>query len=157
MSNRNVLSVELIERRSIPEPNSGCWLWLGCDHGAGYGVINVNRRQVFAHRASWMAHFGSIPDGQCVCHRCDIPACVNPVHLFLGSHQENAQDRERKGRRKALRGEETPAAKLSPEQVRAIFSDTRRQYDIADAYGINQGTVSDIKNRKIWKHLWAVA
>lgn len=81
-----------------PEPNSGCWLWTGpCLKG--YGVIKANGAyQTTATRAFYALHFGPIPDGLLVCHKCDTPACVNPEHLFVAPHQANMDDMVQKGR-----------------------------------------------------------
>ena len=75
-----------------------CWEWQGNRDQYGYGVIFYNGKLAKAHRLSWTLHFGNITDGLCVCHHCDNPSCVNPSHLFLGTHQDNAKDRESKGR-----------------------------------------------------------
>ena len=87
-----------IEANSIPEPNSGCWLWLlSCDH-SGYGNISILGRKFSAHRVSWAAFNNAIPAGACVLHRCDVPCCVNPDHLWLGTHSDNMRDCVAKGR-----------------------------------------------------------
>lgn len=79
----------------------GCWLWQGsCGSPDAYGHITEGRKLLLAHRVSWVIHHGAIPDGLCVCHRCDNPRCVRPDHFFLGSHFENHQDAVRKGRLK---------------------------------------------------------
>ena len=83
-----------------PEPNSGCWLWAGHIKPNGYGEQRVKGRLYLAHRLSWFLHFGDIPPGLLVCHRCDNRACVCPTHLILGSHQDNHDDMTKKGRRK---------------------------------------------------------
>lgn len=97
-----------IEAHSIPEPNSGCWLWLGSVDRQGYGRMSINnaeRRETglpasqLAHRMSWLCHRGPIvPASLLVLHRCDNPACVNPDHLWLGTHIDNAHDCIAKGR-----------------------------------------------------------
>lgn len=107
---RRASIADRIERLSIPEPNSGCLLWLGAvakgnKKRDGYGIITVGMRSergknrvTMSHRASYEAANGPIPDGLSVCHRCDNSLCVNPEHLFLGTHQDNMGDMVRKGR-----------------------------------------------------------
>lgn len=80
-------------------PESGCWFYVGATSvDSKYGHISVRTKSLFAHRASWMAFVGAIPEGMFVCHKCDIPFCVNPDHLFLGTAQDNYEDAKRKGR-----------------------------------------------------------
>ena len=88
-----------IEYHSMPEPNSGCWLWLSAVNRLGYGRIRWRRRDFMAHRASWLAYRGPIPKGLLVCHKCDVPSCVNPDHLWLGTQLANLADQVRKRRR----------------------------------------------------------
>ena len=136
---------------SIPEPNSGCWLWTANYDKGGYGRIKYKGRDIGAHRASWIIYRGSIPPGAFVCHKCDVPECINPDHLYLGNHRENMQDKCTRNRQ--ARGEGNGQSKLTSEQVLQIKSDPRIHRIIAASYGIHRVTVSKIKRGKKWGHL----
>lgn len=93
-----------IADRSVPEPNTGCWLWMLSVNDDGYGTTAIGRTGVLAHRAAFQFSAGTlIPDGMNVLHRCDTPSCVNPDHLFLGTHTDNMRDMVRKGRQPITR------------------------------------------------------
>jgi hypothetical protein len=87
-----------IGQKSTPVPECDCWIWTGCLTTGGYGHGKINGRQEGAHRISWMAYNGHIGDGLHVLHKCDVPACVNPDHLFLGTAKDNVNDMILKGR-----------------------------------------------------------
>jgi hypothetical protein len=87
--------LERFEAKIQPEPNSGCWLWDSSLTGGGYGTIGLGTRaqgKELAHRVSWELFRGEIADGLWVLHKCDVRCCVNPDHLFLGTHSDNMRD-----------------------------------------------------------------
>lgn len=133
-----------------------CWRWIGATEGTGYGYLGGTRRQrsIKAHRYSYEHHFGAIPKGLCVCHTCDNPPCVNPAHLFLGTHAENNADRESKGRGSDKRGELNPNAKLSYTdaiEIRELRSHGLTQQSIADRFQVSQNAISQIVRGIRWK------
>ena len=85
-------------------PFSGCWIWTGHATPGGYGVISHDGKQQYAHRVSFEFHIGKKPGELNVCHRCDVPSCVNPDHLFLGTQSDNVKDAYDKGRKIAVKG-----------------------------------------------------
>jgi hypothetical protein len=126
-----------------PEPLTGCWLWAGSSHWDGYGQLNVNGVPVKTHRLSWELHRGPIPDGMCICHRCDFPPCVNPDHLFLGTFEDNARDMVNKNRH--------PKAKITLAQAREIAKSTESGPILGKKYGISRVSINYIKNGTTWK------
>lgn len=133
-------------------PN-GCWEWMACLR-RGYGILSVNKRAQLAHRFSWELHNGPIPKGMHICHHCDNPKCVNPDHLFIGTHQDNMQDMVAKGR--AVKGERVGGSKLSETQVRVIRNYLNvgvLEKCLARSFGVSRSTIGDIKHRRIWAHI----
>jgi hypothetical protein len=128
------------------DPNSGCWLWTSGWDTDGYGLLTGNKK---AHRVSWEIHFGPIPTGLCVCHKCDTPACVNPAHLFLGTNAQNTADRKAKGR--GALGEKSPHSKLTCDQVRIALASNISKRKLADAFGVTPGTIAHIRRGRAWR------
>lgn len=142
-----------ILHRSIPVPEAGCWLWLAGTNASGYGIINHGSKSVLAHRLSWTAFVGQIPEGMHVLHRCDTRPCVNPAHLFIGTNFDNVQDKVRKHRAIGQPGEQNRNAKLSRDDVLLIRSDTRGCYRIARDFGVSPQTIWRVKTNNNWKSL----
>lgn len=130
---------------------SGCLEWKA-GKSSGYGRFRNGGRMMFAHRVSYELHHGAIPDGLHVLHRCDNPACVNPSHLFLGTHAENMADKSSKERQ--ARGERNGIAKLSAADVLAIrASGGITQRSLAREYGVSQAQIWRLLVGKQWTHL----
>jgi hypothetical protein len=152
---------------SIPEPNTGCWLWLGRADSCGYSSVDVRRNgkktTTSAHRIVYAAHFGPIPQRACVCHRCDVRLCVNPTHLFLGTHADNMADKVAKGRQARGPGGVPPANSNTKRlrllttaevlAVRASVANGERYADLARRFDVSLGTIGLIARRVTWKHI----
>lgn len=133
-----------------------CWEWQGYLMANGYGVIVDVRAKKLVHRAMYEIIHGPIPDGLFCCHRCDNPKCCRPEHLFLGTHRENMDDMDSKGRRRAPKGVQHPRAKVSDDDVllmRQMYSEGVMIVDIAKRFPVVPCTVSAIVNHKTWRHL----
>lgn len=103
----------------VPELDN-CWVWTGGKSGkAGYGTISFRGKKCVSSRVSWILHNGEIPQGMCVLHKCDNPPCVNPNHLFLGTHLDNTRDMIKKGRAKL--GGRKKEEGFDPLRPKAVF------------------------------------
>ena len=138
----------------------GCWIWTGALNAAGYGRVYWEKtRHNIAHRVAYQIALGAIPKGMFVLHRCDNPRCVNPDHLFLGTHQDNMKDMRAKGRSSnagSKRGEANFASKLSREMVeriRFLYSSKFSVMEISRKTGVPYSNVWRIVHRKSWKHI----
>jgi hypothetical protein len=129
-----------------------CWEWCGERSPYGYGRFTKEGKKQQVHRISYEIHCGVIPLGMCVCHRCDNRICVNPDHLFIGTHSENSADMVAKGRQ--VRGTDIPQAKLTEQEVISIRGTHGLSHrKIARMYGVSPSQINDIRLGKWWKHL----
>lgn len=142
---------------------SECWEWTGWRAKFGYGMFDVKAclyGSNSAHRLSWILTNGGIPEGLCVCHKCDNPPCCNPNHLFLGTVSENFRDMISKKRAtwfkpdfKSQKGEECHKAKLTEADVLDIRSNTLSSSENAKKYGVLPNYITKIRRRESWKHI----
>lgn len=153
---RDSTPAEKIEFYSIPEPNSGCLLWLGGCDGHGAAFMELSGVQVRAARAAWVVKNGLLPDDAQVLHKCDNPGCVNADHLFLGNHQDNMADKTAKGRQArgayyvaALRKAHAlyQAAKAGELRIMAIADDPRPLKVVAADLDVSPRTIRKLKRK----------
>lgn len=144
--------------KTTPVPECGCLLWLGNITADGYGLIwNPDLdKSVLVHRVAWELDNGPFDPSLSVCHKCDVPLCVNTNHLFLGTHTDNMRDRCKKGRNNPPAGERFWKHKLTSEKV----LDIRRKsasgipnVTLAKEYRIDRTHVWSIVTRQTWKNI----
>lgn len=157
---------------------AGCWIWTGTRNSNGYGILRSEGQSLRAHRLSYEFHIGQVPDGLFVCHKCDVPSCVNPDHLFLGTAKDNSEDMMRKKRNMHVtkpwtlaRGDRN-GTRTKPESVRrgskiewsrldeSEVCEIRRRFglgetakSLASEFGVYFGTIYNVCSRRTWKHV----
>lgn len=134
-----------------------CWLWKAGKRGH-YGSSYRSGKVLGAHQHSYIIAHGSIPDDHDVCHSCDNPLCVNPKHLWAGTHAQNMADMATKGRaaREFATGTNAYNAKLTDERVREIrrlYAEGVTMRALSKQFGVSQPNISYIVNRKAWAHV----
>lgn len=138
-------------------PLAGCWLWVGASSkNGGYGKFWNGEKYESAHRYSFRKKYGAIEKGMHVLHRCDVPSCVNPDHLFLGTQQDNINDAIQKGRHNRTTravGSNHGRAVLTEKQVIEMRGSVKSTTHFSRKFGINFMTLSCARRGKSWKHL----
>ena len=136
------------------EKGDSCWEWVASKYHDGYGAYYFNGKQGRAHRVSWEMKNGEIPENMYILHRCNNRTCVNPKHLYLGTHQDNMNDLARAG---TLKGIGHPSAKVTEREVRTIRHLWEKkiytQIKIAEMFNISHKTVNGITTNTNWKHI----
>lgn len=140
---------------------SGCWIWTGSGSGkaaGNHGNFWYEGRMQRAHRVAWRLFRGEIPEGLNVCHRCDVPRCVNPEHLFLGTQQDNIADMVVKGRQQRVPrpGESNTQAKITEDDVRAIRAKAEAgetHTNIGREFGLSFAQIRRIVRRERWANV----
>lgn len=132
----------------------GCWEWFGRTNRKKYGYMKVGQRLWWVHRYSYQLHHGQIPNGLHVLHKCDLPWCVNPSHLYVGDNNQNIADKVARGRVARLPGQANGQAKLSQADIAEIrrlhLEEGVFQKDLAAQFGVGQPQVSRIVSGKRW-------
>lgn len=139
-----------------------CLVWTACKNSDGYGQFMAHPKLWSSHRLAWTLTHGSIPSGMHVLHKCDNPSCIEPKHLFLGSHADNMRDAWVKGRKtmsesflryanSAKPGEKNGRAKLTRQQVEEIRRCGGRQKEVAAKFGVSKSAVSMIRTNQTWR------
>lgn len=151
-----------IEQYAVSVPNSGCLIWVGYCDKDGYGITHIDGKNRRVHRLVYAEAFGEIPDGMMVCHRCDVPSCVNPDHFFLGSALENNHDMIKKGRcnpgPRDNAGVRNPNRKLAPDDIQFIRQNhkpgarkgDRSTAGLARAFSVNRTQIQKIVSGRQW-------
>jgi len=158
MSDRSTLERRFWKR---VHKTCGCWLWTGSrlgSHSGGYGSINIGGTPRGAHRVSWELHYGPIPSGMLVMHKCDTPLCVRPTHLCVGSQSENMQDMLRKGRRGKTEnyGERNGNSQLTVATVvelRRLHGLGWSAPELASLFSVSRSLAYQIVRRAVWRHV----
>jgi hypothetical protein len=143
----------------IEKRGDGCWIHKGATDKWGYTHLGVEGKRVQAHRYAYEVYIGPIPAGKLIMHTCDVPACVNPDHLRIGTDAENVADMYAKDRDQS-RGDRNLHAKLTEAQAKAILALKDSGYfkrgvarALAEEHGVGIGTIHAIWRRHTWKHI----
>lgn len=137
--------------KTVPGPG-GCIIWATSLRGSnGYGAFWWKRRNRMAHHVAWELTNGLVAEGSQVLHTCDVPRCVNPHHLYLGTNEDNVADRVSRGR--GIRGSMVAQSKLTEQQVLSIKRDFRSIRVLAREYGVTSGTIAHIRAGRNWSWL----
>ena len=125
----------------IIKTSNGCWLWTGSKVSIGYGDLRINGKHYLAHRLAYELTYGTIPDGAYILHKCDIPACINPEHLFVGNQLDNVHDAIDKGIVNGI-----AVSNSDVRKIRYLRADGLTLSKIADIVGCSRSHVSRIAN-----------
>lgn len=142
---------------NIKIDSNNCWIWqLSCYSGTGYGQLHIRPNKILVHRLSYELFNGSIKEGLCVLHKCDVRSCCNPEHLFLGTKGDNIRDCVKKKRHRVLVGSQRSDSKLSEKDIyyiRQQYSQGFTHKQIAAKVGVCYQHISAILRGRKWRHI----
>ena len=147
---------QYITERTILKTNTGCWEWQMCKTEKGYGKCTYRYKPWKAHRLSYTAFKGEIPEGMHILHACDNPSCCNPGHLRVGTQQDNMEDMRNRGRENKAKGAKNGRSKLNERKVRIIkhlLGTGVPCTKIARLFGVHSTQIYFIKNGTTWSHV----
>ena len=148
------------------DSSGDCWLWTGGQRGNGYGCFKVNGKVLSAHRASWAIEHGEVPTDKLVLHKCNNRSCVNPKHLYIGTHKDNVADaiREgthyqlkatdiRQGKNKGVKNGSSKLDNIKVRDIRRLRKEGLGCRELGRLYTVDHSIISEVVNHKIWKHV----
>jgi len=158
--NREWSLQERLEKNIITVQDTGCWEWQAYKNEAGYAIMSLNNKTTRVHRIAYELYNESkIPNGLIVCHSCDNPCCINPEHLWLGTHADNVNDKVNKGRAMggSNKGEINPQRILNEYEVLEIrekySTGNYTQEELGTEYSVSRSAIKMVVNRNNWKHI----
>ena len=159
MSDADYLLVMSVQVEAPYENMEPCWIWLGAKGWFGYGKLKRNGRIMPVHRFSYEIYVGPIPAGLLVLHKCDVPSCINPSHLWIGTSQDNTADKTAKGRVNTPIGERNGSSVLTADMVvearrlRNLRGPSSGIVALSKKFGVGVMTMHDALTGKTWKHV----
>jgi hypothetical protein len=167
---------ERFDEKWVPVPESGCWIWIGSCDPHGYARLSLNGFMALAHRVAVVLYKKAVLNRRIVViHKCNIRSCVNPEHLYAGTRQDQVAHMQEHGLfakgesvgtygtprdeeikiacSLANRGEGNGMAKLTEQDILAIRASEGAHTEIAAVFGVSDGCICNIRNRKTWKHI----
>ena len=134
--------IDRLTKKCEPITETGCWIWTGNSEVAGYGRLTVDGKIMKAHRAMYIAIHGEVPKGKIICHKCDVPACINPAHLYAGTLTDNLNDAYARGQRNKCENSSIPAEII--KQIRSLKHSGESDKNISMITGVSRSHVNKV-------------
>jgi|ERR1700734_88650 len=142
--------------KAMVQPN-GCWEYAGARYPTGYGQFTMEGKNVRAHRIAYLLCVDDIPEGLFVLHTCDNRACLNPDHLYVGTHEDNMKDRSTRNRQARHIGSTNGLSVLTEikvKEIKLLFREGKlSNREIAEEYDVGMSTIANIRIGRTWRHV----